>query len=72
MGTLQDLRGILKRLKHRDAKVKYCPCCGSPKLKLASGFDFWLAPGKYVCLDCGYNGPIVMEKDDDSKEDASF
>jgi hypothetical protein len=28
---------------------------------LYSGLDFWLTPKKYVCADCGYVGPIIME-----------
>jgi uncharacterized Zn finger protein (UPF0148 family) len=71
VGTFQDLREVVKRLKHRYETQKYCPICGSPRLKLAGGADFWLMPGKFVCQDCGYKGFIVMEKDDDEapKED---
>lgn len=65
MGTFQDLRNVVKRLKHRRESQKFCPICGSPRLKLAGGADFWLNPGKYVCQDCGYTGFIVMEKDED-------
>lgn len=65
MGTFQDLREVVKRLKHRSETQKYCPVCGSPRLKLAGGADFWLTPGKFVCQDCGYTGFIVMEKDED-------
>lgn len=65
MGTFQDLREVVKRLKHRGATPKYCPICGSPKLRLAGGADFWLTPGKHVCLDCGYKGFIVMEREEE-------
>ena len=65
MGTFQDLREVVKRMKHRSETRKYCPICSSPRLKLASGADFWLMPGKFVCQDCGYKGFIVMEKDED-------
>lgn len=65
MGTFQDLREVVRRLKHRSGTRKYCPVCGSPQLKLAGGADFWLMPGKFVCQDCGYKGFIVMEKDED-------
>ncbi|MEM2102434.1 MAG: hypothetical protein QXM22_02835 [Candidatus Bathyarchaeia archaeon] len=68
MGILQDLREVVRNLKHRKASAKYCPRCGSPRLKLSSGFDFWLTPSKYVCLDCGYRGPIAMEKTEASAE----
>jgi hypothetical protein len=68
VGTFRDLREIVRGLKHRGATEKYCPCCGSAKLKLVGGFEFWLTPGKYVCLDCGYRGFVVMEKDEDSEK----
>lgn len=64
MGTFQDLREIVKRLKHRNETRKFCPVCGSARLKLAGGSDFWLTPGKFVCQDCGYRGFIVMEKEE--------
>jgi len=64
VGTFQDLREVVKNLKHRRETQKYCPRCGSPRLKLADGADFWLNPGKFVCQDCGYRGFIVMEKDE--------
>ena len=69
MGTLQDLREIVKGLKHKGATMKYCPRCESPRLKLSSGFDFWLMPARYVCLDCGYRGPIAMEKDETAQDE---
>jgi C4-type Zn-finger protein len=65
VGTFRDLREVVGRLKHRSETRKYCPVCGSPRLKLAGGADFWLMPGKFVCQDCGYTGFVVMEKDED-------
>jgi hypothetical protein len=70
VGAFQDLRDVFKNLKHRRTTTKYCPCCGSPRLELAGGSDFWLTPGKHVCLDCGYKGFIVMEKEEDSEKEA--
>ena len=70
MGTFRDLREVVKNLKHRKTTANiYCPCCGSPRLKLAGGADFWLNPGKRVCLDCGYRGFIVMEKEESSEKE---
>jgi len=67
MRLLQNLREVLKTLKHRKPSKIYCPRCGSPKLHLSSGFDYWLTPKKYTCENCGYTGPIVMELE---KEDS--
>lgn len=69
MGVLRDLREVVKGLKRRGASAKFCPRCGSPRLKLSSGLDFWLVPGRYLCLDCGYRGPIVLEKEGDAAEE---
>lgn len=42
---------------------KFCPRCGSPRIRLSTTFAFGISPLKYVCEDCGYNGPIIMEAD---------
>ena len=69
MGILKDLREILKGMKRRNQTIKLCPKCGSPKLKLSSSFDIWLTPEQYVCRNCGYKGPIILEVE--KKEETS-
>jgi predicted RNA-binding Zn-ribbon protein involved in translation (DUF1610 family) len=61
MKLLQNVREIFTSLKHRKPTQIYCPRCCSPKIKMHSSFDQWLTPAKYVCSQCGYVGPIVME-----------
>jgi len=61
VGTLRDLREVLGGLRRRGRNLRLCPVCGSPKIRLSSRFDVWLTPEQYVCEDCGYRGPIVME-----------
>jgi C4-type Zn-finger protein len=76
MGIFADFREVLKELKHKkrgDATTKLCPRCGSPKISFCSGFDayprlYGIIPGKYICAECGYRGPIVLEKE---KEETS-
>ena len=41
--------------------VQVCPRCGSTNIKLSSKLDVWLTPKQYVCKDCGYVDPIVLE-----------
>ena len=41
--------------------IKVCPRCGSPKIRLSSELDFWLTPKRYLCNECGYLGPVVLE-----------
>jgi len=61
MKLLQNIREVFKTLKYRKPSKIYCPRCGSPKIRLSSSLDYWLTPKKYVCENCGYVGPIVME-----------
>ncbi|MEM3789011.1 MAG: hypothetical protein QXN95_03995 [Candidatus Bathyarchaeia archaeon] len=58
----------MKTLKHRGPSKIYCPKCGSPRIHLSSSLDYWLTPKKYVCEDCGYVGPIVMEIEKEENE----
>jgi transposase-like protein len=70
MKMLKNVREVFKTLKHRKPTRIYCPRCCSPKIHLYSSFDIWLTPQKYVCNNCGYIGPIVMEleKEEENSE----
>jgi len=48
--------------------VEACPRCGSLNIQLSSKFDIWLTPRRYVCRDCGYMGPIVLEIEENEEE----
>jgi predicted RNA-binding Zn-ribbon protein involved in translation (DUF1610 family) len=61
MKLLHSMHEILKTLKHRRPSKIYCPKCGGSEIRLFSSSDYWLTPKKYVCEDCGYYGPVVME-----------
>jgi predicted RNA-binding Zn-ribbon protein involved in translation (DUF1610 family) len=61
MKLLGNMREVFKTLKRRKPCTIYCPRCGSSKIHLFTSLDYWLTPKKYVCDDCGYSGPIVME-----------
>ncbi|RLI21828.1 hypothetical protein DRO54_02650 [Candidatus Bathyarchaeota archaeon] len=65
MGIIKDMKEILKSLKHRSAlkpSIKYCPRCGSSKLK--TKINWFIVPSQtYKCPECGYEGPIFMEKE---------
>jgi len=47
--------------KKRRIVIKLCPRCHSKNIRLSSVFDGWLTPEVYVCKDCGYRGPLVLE-----------
>jgi hypothetical protein len=65
LGAFQDMRNVFRSLKRRRATRSIAHFVGP---KLAGGSDFWLFPGKHVCLDCGYKGPIVMEMVEESEK----
>jgi len=67
MGILEDIRDVFKSMKRGKPVLKLCPRCGSPKLRLSSGFDVWLTPEQYICENCGYKGPIVMELEEEKE-----
>jgi len=68
MRIIQNLREIFKTLKHRNIaenSKKYCPRCGSKNLKLK--INWFMVPSQiYKCPNCGYEGPIFMEKEQKS------
>ena len=69
MKVLGAISNLIKSLKHRKPAPIVCPVCGSAKIKLSSRFDAWLMPTVYICLDCGYRGPIVMELEKNKDEE---
>lgn len=69
MGKLRIFREIFTSLKHRKSAKKYCPKCGDPKIGLWSKSDLWLLPERYVCERCGYQGPIVLEMEEETQEE---
>jgi predicted RNA-binding Zn-ribbon protein involved in translation (DUF1610 family) len=70
MGILADFHQVLKGLKHKkpgEATTNFCPKCESPRIYLSSGLGtyprmYGITPEEYVCPECGYKGPIVLEK----------
>jgi transcription elongation factor Elf1 len=61
MKLLENVREVFKTLKHRKPSRIYCPRCCSSKISLHSSLDYGLMPSKYVCAECGYVGPVVLE-----------
>jgi predicted RNA-binding Zn-ribbon protein involved in translation (DUF1610 family) len=70
MGRFADFREVLSGLNHKKrgkTTIQLCPKCGSPKIFLNKGSDVYpqmygITPRMYVCPDCGYSGPIVLEQ----------
>ncbi|MBS7644455.1 MAG: hypothetical protein QW569_05900 [Candidatus Bathyarchaeia archaeon] len=55
-------RGIFKALKRgRRGLLAICPRCGSPRVNQLNSLGGWLTPPIYICGECGYAGPILLE-----------
>jgi len=65
MGFLRDLLNVLMKTKRSNLSPFACPRCSSQKIRLSSKFDIWLTPEQYVCENCGYKGPIVLQLEKD-------
>jgi len=68
MKKLDDVREVLKSIKHRKPTKIYCPRCCSPKLKLTSSMAVWLTGEQYYCEQCGYTGAVVMVLEEEKEE----
>lgn len=53
----------MKKLKHGKISKLFCPICQSEIIKHFSPYDGWFFPARYVCLDCGYIGTLVLVKE---------
>ena len=76
MGRLSDFREIIKELKHKkldEKTINLCPKCGSPEISFNNLGTYpglyGMAPRQYVCSECGYNGPLVMEHTKTNEEE---
>ncbi len=43
--------------------VKICPKCRSAKVHLLTNVSGWLAPQKFICMECGHSGPFFIDVD---------
>ena len=64
------LLDVLRRLRHGRPGLRVCPRCGSPRIRRLGGFCGWLLPTTYVCPDCGYKGPIILELEPEEGKEA--
>lgn len=57
---------VLKDATHSQPKPVFCPGCKSPKLKPSESYG--ILPQKYICEECGYEGNLVLELDEEETE----
>lgn len=58
--TLKDVIKSLKRNKRYDLR---CPICKSKNIVKMHSLE-WLLPQMYYCIECGYQGNILVEFED--------
>ncbi|MBT8171805.1 hypothetical protein KJN74_02910 [Candidatus Bathyarchaeota archaeon] len=76
MGIFRNFREVFKELKHKkrgESITKLCPKCASQKISINCGSDtypnlYGIVPRKYVCSDCGYRGPLILERINEDEE----
>ena len=62
MNDLKNLKDALEKITYKNPQQKFCPQCRGtniyPKIR------FGILPQQYECKDCGYQGYVILEKDD--------
>lgn len=66
MPKLREILDILRDAKHSTPKPVFCPNCKSAKMKLTENYG--ILPQKHICGDCGYEGIIVLELEEEDLE----
>jgi len=72
MDKLRRFQLLLRKMAWRSPasrSVRACPRCGSINIRFSTRLDVWLTPRRYVCDDCGYVGPIVLEIEETEEEE---
>lgn len=68
MGEEEDYEKFDRLVKEESQGPEgdlYCPKCGSSRLYYFLGFK---AGQIYICKDCGYHGPLVVEDGEIAEE----
>ena len=56
----RDFKKSIERSKKRETALRrgaFCPKCGSANVN----FSVFYRPSIWKCLDCGYEGPLIIE-----------
>lgn len=68
MSRLKNLKDTLKLLKHSKPKPIFCPKCNSSNI--TSEALYGVLPSMYTCKNCGYNGPVVLELEENEESNS--
>jgi len=59
------VKETITSITHRGPRPVYCPRCLSTEMHQTATFG--ILPAKYRCSNCGYEGTLVLELDDDPR-----
>ncbi|WXG43540.1 MAG: hypothetical protein WED04_05785 [Promethearchaeati archaeon SRVP18_Atabeyarchaeia-1] len=65
---LHDSSKSHDRKKDSPRKIRVCPFCKKPTLRVADSISGWMTADIYRCDTCGYRGPVFIEVDLDEFE----
>lgn len=52
-----------KNTKKHSRKIRVCPFCKQPTLRVADSISGWMTAEIFKCDRCGYRGPVFIEVD---------
>jgi transposase-like protein len=58
----------VKNLKRSPPAPQVCPLCGSSRIRIQGSLGGWLLPPLYACEECGYQGGLVLELEQEPEE----
>lgn len=68
LSWLKNLKDTLKLLKHSKPKPVFCPKCNGSNISADSLYG--VLPSMYNCRDCGYNGLVILEREETDELDS--
>ena len=66
--SLREIRKLLRRGSSSNSVVKVCPVCLSQTVEIVPNFLPLIAPNRYHCKTCYYNGPTLVEIENEDYE----
>jgi len=64
-----EILDTLKKMKFSTPKPVLCPKCGGYRIKILKNYG--ILPNTYSCMECGYEGTIIIELEKEADTDIS-
>ena len=66
MPAFEGVRDTLRQVRYRKPQPVFCPRCRSPRMRTTQTFG--ILPQRYACSDCGYEGVLVLELEEEKAD----